>query len=191
MEKTASKTEDLLVHRARQGDRAAFGALFTLYGERLFRRLLPMVRGNQHEAEELAQEAFLKAFNAMAGFQGDSTFFTWLNRIATNLTLDRLKKKRLPSTSLEHEPGLQPPDLRNEPCQAVTRLELRHMVEQAINQLPDELRVVFVMRELDGLQPNEVAELVGCSPELVRVRHHRAKKKLMALLAPYAERKPK
>ncbi len=175
--------ESVLVAAARRGDRAAFEVLAERYAPRIYALVSRMVRGRREEAEDLTQEALLRAFQSLASFREDSSFYTWLYRIAVNRTLNRLEKK---SPVLEDEPRERADtDLSTQPMAALQSAELRGVLESAIGQLSDSLRVVFVLRELEGLSHDEIASLVGANAQAVRVRLHRAKKELMERLAPY------
>lgn len=178
-----SADETGLVNAARQGDRVAFEVLAERYAPRIYALIFRMVRGRREEAEDLTQEALLRAYQSLGSFRADSSFYTWLYRIAVNRTLNRLDKKSLP---VDDEPrDMADRDLSAQPLPALQNQELRQVLEAAILQLSDSLRVVFVLREIEGLGHDEIAELVGANAQAVRVRLHRAKKELMERLSPY------
>lgn len=176
--------ERALVARAQGGDRPAFEELVTRHGARIHGLVLRMLRGNREEAEDVTQEVFLRAFEALPRFRGDSGFYTWLYRIAVNRTLHRLEKKKLPTTPLE---DLQVADPSEEPAQAAVSGELGQALKAALDRLSDGSRTVFLLREAQGLSHDEIAEVLGIAAGAVRVRLHRAKKELVRLLSPYLE----
>lgn len=146
-----------------------------------------MLGGQREEAEDLAQETFLKAFRAIKTFRGDSKFGTWLRKIATNIALNHLRKKRPQTHSLEmgadEERHYDIPDEEYAPERHLEGREAREFVERALAQLSDGLRTVFVLKEIEGYSHEETARLLGVKPEAVRVRYHRAKKLLLKLLS--------
>lgn len=180
--------ERVLVARAQGGDRPAFEALVTRHGGRIYSLVLRMLRGDREEAEDVTQEALLRAYEAMPRFRGDSGFYTWLYRIAVNLALHRLERKKLPTRSLDDpEAGVVVPDLSTEPARATVSGELSEAVKAALDRLPDASRTVFLLRESQGLSHDEIADILGIAAGAVRVRLHRAKKELVRLLSPYLE----
>lgn len=186
-----SDQDRLLVIRAQNGDRAAFEELVSRHARPIYGFILRMVRGHREEAEDLTQEVLLRAYKALPRFRGDSKFSTWLHKIAVNRTLNRLQKRKLSSvsTSLVREDGtlavLDIPDSSMGPERLAGRSETMAMIEQALGELSDSLRVVFVMRELQAMSHDDIARSLGCTSQAVRVRHHRAKKELAKRLAPY------
>ena len=146
-----------------------------------------MLGGSREDAEDLAQETFLKAFRALNSFREESQFRTWVRRIATNVALNHLKKKRLLTMSLEVGEGesertLDMPDDQFSPEVHLTGALAQQFVEGALNQLSPNLRMVFVLKELEGYTHEETARLLGVNAQAVRVRHHRAKKQLAQYL---------
>ncbi|GMU57491.1 MAG: DNA-directed RNA polymerase sigma-70 factor [Candidatus Xenobia bacterium] len=178
--------ERSLVAAAKQGDRHAFEMLAERCAPRVYALVYRMVRGRREEAEDLTQETLLRAYASLASFREDSAFSTWLHRIAVNLTLNRLDRKNLVAASLEDDPReVADKDASAQPLAALQTSELRQVLEAAILRLSDSLRVVFVLRELEGLSHDEIARMLDSNSQAIRVRHHRAKKVLMELLAPY------
>ena len=146
-----------------------------------------MVGGSREDAEDLAQETFLKAFRALESFREESKFRTWVRRIATNVALNHLKKKRLLTTSLEIGEGesertLDIPDDQFSPEVQLSGALGHEFVESALSQLSPNLRTVFVLKELEGYSHEETARLLGVNAQAVRVRHHRARKQLAQYL---------
>lgn len=180
--------ERALVAAAQDGDRPAFEALVARYGGRIYSLVLRMLRGNREEAEDVTQEVFLRAFEAMPRFRGDSGFYTWLYRIAVNRTLHRLEKKKVPTRSLDDpDGGIVLPDVSGDPSQAAVSGELSAALKAALDRLPDASRTVFLLRESQGLSHDEIGEILGLAAGAVRVRLHRAKKELVRLLSPFLE----
>ncbi|MEW6280529.1 MAG: sigma-70 family RNA polymerase sigma factor [Candidatus Eremiobacterota bacterium] len=187
-----AEDERSLVAAAKNGDRTAFEALAERYAPRIFALIYRMVRGQREEAEDLTQEVLLRAYQALASFREDASFYTWLYRIAVNRTLNRIQKKKLSSVSLDEplQEGDRPrevadPDSCFQPAAALENRELGQTLQKAVDQLSESLRVVFLMREVEGLSHEEIAAALGSTSQAVRVRLHRAKKELMERLAPY------
>lgn len=182
-----SDSERDLVRRAQNGDLDAFEELVGKHSKSIYGHIYRMVRGRREEAEDLTQEALLRAFKAIGRFRNDCKFSTWLRRIAVNLTLNRLQKKQLPSRSIDEEPpeGGRPVEIPDEtfgPERSFDQGQLRGALEQALEELSPSLRAVFVMREVEGLSHEQIAEILETNSQAVRVRHHRAKKQLAGIL---------
>jgi RNA polymerase sigma-70 factor, ECF subfamily len=174
------------IRRAQQGDAEAFERIYRLHSRRVFSLCLRMV-GNQAEAEDLAQEAFLQLFRKIQTFRGESAFSTWLHRLTVNVVLMRLRRKTAAETSLEemsesHEEGGGPPkevgiaDLKL--AGSVDRVNL----ERAVAQLPPGYRTVFVLHDVQGYEHNEIAELMDCSIGNSKSQLHKARTRLRELL---------
>jgi RNA polymerase sigma-70 factor, ECF subfamily len=179
-------TEAEAIRRAQSGDSAAFEFLYQLHGRRVYALCLRMVN-NPADAEDLMQEAFLQLFRKIGTFRGESAFSTWLHRMTVNVVLMRLRKKSLPTDSLEEtlEPdaeGSSPkrdvgaPDLRL--AGAVDRVNL----ERSIEQLPPGYRTVFVLHDVQGYEHNEIASIMGCSVGNSKSQLHKARTRLRELL---------
>src|SRR5271155_2319048 len=160
-------TEPEAIRRAQSGDAPAFEFLYQMHNRRVYALCLRMV-GNPADAEDLMQEAFLQLFRKIATFRGESAFSTWLHRMTVNVVLMRLRKKSLPTDSLEEtmEPDAESsgpkrdvgaPDLRL--SGAVDRVNL----ERSIEKLPPGYRSVFVLHDVQGYEHNEIAGIMGCS----------------------------
>jgi len=149
--------------------------------------------GNPQEAEEVLQETFISAFRGLARFEGRSQLGTWLYRIAYNAALMRLRRRELPVTSIEepltNEDGELIPrqlvDWSALPDEMLINQELRGVLERAIATLPETLRVVFVLRDIEGLSTAETADVVGLTQTNVKVRLHRARLALREKLGEY------
>ena len=185
------ETSDLaLVERVQAGDRASFDVLVLRYQHKVLNLIMRYVR-DAAEAEDVAQEAFIKAYRALPGFRGDSAFYTWLYRIAINTAKNSLvAKKRRP---LDYDLDLQDPeqhDMQNRlqdsdtPEALVLSDEIRETVNAAIAALPEELRTAIVMREIDGLSYEEIAAAMDCPVGTVRSRIFRAREAIDQRLRP-------
>ena len=170
-------TDDILLARCREGDDAAVGTLTTRYNRRLFRIARSIVR-NDHEAEDVVQETYVRAFTDLDRFRGDAAFATWLTRIAVNEALGRLRKRRPVEPVEDVHAGDDP-----SPEQVMAQRELRALLEQSIDRLPSTFRTVFVARMVEGLTVEETATLFGIQPETVKTRVHRARARLRADLS--------
>ena len=137
--------------------------------------------GNLHTAQDLAQEAFIKAFKAFDTFEGKAKFSTWLYRIAVNITLDYQRKESNKKEGLctEGSPAdHRAPTGTSDPDQKCQKNAIKEILFQQIAQLPEQQREVFVLREINGCSTKEVAEILGCSAELVKWRVHKARSQL-------------
>jgi len=181
-EETGNASEHLqdleLVRQSQAGDTEAFGQLITKYRTKMFGMVSGMVC-NEHDARDLAQETFLKAWQSIARFEGRSSFYTWLYRIAMNMTICSLRRKRsLEERELNDDiPSSLPGPRVN--CQ---RLEIREQVNSALEELSPEHRAVIVLKELEGLQYHEIAEVLHLSIGTVMSRLFYARKHLQSLL---------
>lgn len=184
--------EDRLLHNLRSGEPDACTCLVKRYAPLIYHQALRLV-GDADEAEGVLQLTFLKACTRIDDFEGRSGLSTWLYRIATNEALMKLRRRRPAVISIE-EAGetIQPSDLPQnlnewpiDPAQAALSAELREQLELALEALPESLRVVFVLREMQGVSTADTAEILGLSESAVKVRLHRARLRLRELLADY------
>ena len=185
-------SDELLAQRASAGDGDAFGVLVERHRDRVYRLASRMV-SNPSDAEEIVQDAFLHAYRGLASFRGDAKFGTWLYQIVVNGALaHRRSAGRHPTTSLdEHLPrfdedgALEPADHGRvaRADELLERKELRACIARALDALDDHHRTVFVLRDLEGLSTDEVAEIFAICPPAVRKRLHRARLQLRGLLA--------
>src|SRR5579863_6128704 len=182
----AALSEPDAIRLAQAGNAAAFEFLYHLHGRRVYALCLRMV-GNPADAEDLMQEAFLQLYRKIATFRGESAFSTWLHLMTVNVVLMRLRKKSLPTDSLEEtlEPDAEnsgpkrdvgAPDLRL--SGAVDRVNL----ERSIEKLPPGYRTVFVLHDVQGYEHNEIADLMGCSVGNSKSQLHKARTRLRELL---------
>jgi RNA polymerase sigma-70 factor (ECF subfamily) len=181
--------DSALAGAARQGDTAAFEELVARYRDRIYARALSMVR-NQEEAIDLSQEAWIKGWQRLPEFLGESSFATWITRIVINLCLDQLRKqKRRPMESIDEmnaqSGGVerQMPVVTVNPTARIERAELRQCIDQALSRLPYEQRTVLVLREFEQMSYKEIAKTMGCSRGTVMSRLFYARRKMAALLA--------
>ncbi|MBL9118037.1 MAG: sigma-70 family RNA polymerase sigma factor [Verrucomicrobiaceae bacterium] len=179
-----------LVKRAQGGDSRAFDVLVTKYRGRVYGMTYGLVQ-NQDDAWDLAQEAFIKAWKALGSFKLDSSFYTWLYRIAHNHTYDWLRKRRLESAGefddnrADHQPDPTAeavPHGTPRPDQEMSRGELKERIQAAIQQLSPDHRTAILLKEVEGLKYHEIAEVMGTSIGTVMSRLFYARKKLQELL---------
>ncbi len=185
----SSADDDVLVKAARQGELAAFEELVFRHRDQIYARAFSMTR-NEQDAIDLSQEAWIKGWQRLAQFQGESSFTTWMTRIAINLCLDHLRKqKRHRADSIEElgeESGgveRQMPVVSVNPTAGLERAELRKKIDDALGQLTVEHRTVLVLHEFEDMEYKEIAKLVGCSMGTVMSRLFYARRKMAALLA--------
>lgn len=176
-----------LVFRFRQGDPEAFSELVRRYYERLYNSVYALV-GGRDDADDLTQEVFLKAYRSLGKFRGKSQFYTWLYRIGVNCCLDWLKSpnRRINDLSLERERWEGREDRGRiqfrSTDEGVEQRELQAILESALEALPDDYRVVVVMREFDGLTYEEIAHFMHCNIGTVKSRLFRARTRLREIM---------
>lgn len=159
-----------LIARARDGEAASFEKLMRRYNQRVFRAARSVLRDDA-EAEDVVQETFVRAYRHLADFEERSSMATWLTRIAVHEALARVRRARL----FDSGEFAQVESTRPGPEQETASRELRSVLTAAIDALPAGLRLVFVLREVEGLSTLEVCEALQLSSEAVRVRLHRAR----------------
>ena len=185
-----SSAEDAaLVRAAQKGDTDAFEELVARHRDKIFARAFSMMR-NEEEAIDLSQEAWVKGWQRLAQFQGESSFATWITRIVINLCLDELRKqKRHHMESIEgmdEESGgveRHMPVITVNPTERLERGELRQRIDRALGQLSHEHRTVLVLHEFEEMEYKEIAKAMNCSIGTVMSRLFYARRKLAALLA--------
>lgn len=181
-----------LVGLANEGDAAAFRAIMQRHNSRLY-RIARGILGNESDAEDAVQEAYVRAFSHLAEFRGDAKLSTWLTRIVMNEALGRLRRRR-PTVELTvldsiHEnegariiPFPLADAAAENPERSAARREIRHLIERAVDELPKPFRVVFVMRAIEEMSVEETAAYLNLRPETVKTRLHRARRLLRQAL---------
>jgi RNA polymerase sigma-70 factor, ECF subfamily len=189
--KTTQAPADDLVARARGRDEAAIRAIIK-DNNRLLYRLARGILRNDAEAEDVVQETYVRAFTHLDSFRGDSSLSTWLSRIAMNEALGRLRSQRpsvelasLPPGAIEAQIIQFPLSAPADPEKTMAQREIQHVVERAIDELPEPFRLVFITRVVEGMNVEETAEILDLKPETVKTRLHRAR----AMLRENVERK--
>jgi RNA polymerase sigma-70 factor (ECF subfamily) len=186
----------LLVERAKQGDVQAFEKLIRQYDRQVF-RIAQHITQNREDAEDVVQDAFLKAYEKLDQFQGNSKFYTWLVRIAVNESLMRLRKRRTGrmvsiDEDVETEEGSMPRDLADwspDPEAQYGQSEMAEILRKTIQGLPQGFRVVFVLRDVEGLSTEETAAALELSVPAVKSRLLRARLQLRERLGRYFQRR--
>ena len=181
----ADLPEAELVSLAQAGHREAFAAIMQRCNQRLFRVARGVVRDDA-EAEDVVQEAYLRAFAKLDSFRAEAAILTWLTRITLNEAKERLRRRR-PTVDVEtlDTMGAQVilfPTGGGSPEQDASRAEIRRLLEEAVDDLPEAFRIVFIMREIEGCSVEETAENLGIVAATVKTRLHRAKTLLRAAL---------
>src|SRR5882757_11350391 len=185
----SSAADQDLVRGAQKGDMGAFEELVARHRDKIYARALSMMR-NEEEALDLSQEAWVKGWQRLVQFQGDSSFVTWITRIVINLCLDELRKQKRRRTEsiegMDEESGgveRQMPVITTNPTERLERGELRQRIDQALAQLSHEHRTVLILHEFEELEYKEIAKAMDCSIGTVMSRLFYARRKLAALLA--------
>ena len=191
------EADQILVERVQQGDKQAFGLLVAKYQRRLMRLIARLVR-DPAEVEDVAQEAFIKAYRALPGFRGESAFYTWLYRIGINTAKNYLvsKGRRAPTTTEfdseeaeNHDDGEQLRD-NNTPERLLMSKQIGATVNAAMEALPEDLKNAIVLREIDGMSYEEIAQIMDCPIGTVRSRIFRAREAISEKLKPLLDAAP-
>ncbi len=179
----SAATEARLIARAQAGDVAAFERLSSAYADRVFMLLLRLL-GDRGEAEDVAQEVMLRAWQGIARFQGRSSYFTWLYRIAINEANRAIEQRaRRPAGVSLGERELQlPASAADDPSRRAEASELRLALGHAMAELPPPLRTAIVLRDVEGLSTQEAAEIAGVSQAAFKSRLHRARLRVRATI---------
>jgi len=181
-----------LVNRAKSGDLSAFEALTTQYERRVYSLALRILRHEQ-DAEDVTQQTFLSALENLSGFRGDASFSTWLMRIATHAAFKVLRKRKglnvvsLDETVEPEESDKVPhpeyiADWRDSPDELVRKHEIRQLLDDALNQLDERHRLVFLLRDVEGMSIKETAETLNLSEANTKVKLLRARLRLREIL---------
>ncbi len=173
-----------LVEKAKKNDKAAFERLVLLYQKRVYNLALKLT-GSVQDAQDLAQEVFVRAFRSLGAFRQEADFGTWLHRIAVNIWLNSRRRAVVPTVSLDQQVDTgegtvnrEVGTLADEPETVVMAGELSELLQKALEQLPREQKAVLVLRELEGLSYGEIAAVMNCSLGTVRSRLSRAREAL-------------
>jgi len=191
------EADQLLVERVQQGDKQAFGLLVSKYQRKLVRLISRLIR-DPAEVEDVAQEAFIKAYRALPGFRGESAFYTWLYRIGINAAKNYLaaKGRRTPTNSefdSEEAEGFDESEqLRdnNSPERILMSKQIANTVNAAMDRLPEDLRNAISLREIDGMSYEEIAQIMDCPIGTVRSRIFRAREAIAEKLKPLLDIAP-
>lgn len=181
-----------LVRRAQRGDLSAFDALVRRYQERIYATIYHMTSSHE-DANDLAQETFIKAYQALHLFKGDSTFFTWIYRIAINKTINFLKQRKHRAhlslneldLNAEHDPKLAALVSHKTPRREVNLNELQEKLNEAMQKLSETHRLVVTLHDVQGLSHEEISRILDCNVGTVRSRLFYARQQLQALLSDY------
>lgn len=195
--KATGETDVALARRLQAGDTSAFGELVRRYQDRVYNTVW-RICGHAEDARDLTQDAFIKAYQSIGTFRGQSALYTWLYRIAVNLTLSSLRSARRRGTvSLDNPIGAESgnhqasglaarmQDLRTkDPSARACQVESQDLVVRALNKLEEEFRAVVVLRDMEGFDYRQIAEILGIAPGTVKSRLHRARSALRDMLEP-------
>ena len=188
----AVEDESILVKRAREGDLVAYDDLIKRYQERIYATVYHMT-SNHEDANDLAQEAFIKAFHALKSFKGGSSFYTWVYRIAVNKTINFLKQRKNKAQmslddldfNAEHDPDLVALISDKTPRREVNLAELQEKLNEAMQKLSEPHRLVVTLHDVQGLSHEEIAKIMECNIGTVRSRLFYARQQLQAYLSDY------
>ncbi len=184
-----------LVRRAQQGDLRSYDALMRRYQERIYATVYHMT-GNHDDADDLTQETFIKAYQVIKSFQGNSGFYTWLYRIAINKTINFLKQRRARSQlslndldlNAEHDPDLVALVSDKTPRRDAALAELQENLNNALLKLSEPHRLVVTLHDVQGLSHEEIGEIMDCNVGTVRSRLFYARQQLQAWLSDYLKK---
>jgi RNA polymerase sigma-70 factor (ECF subfamily) len=189
----ATQADAVLISRCRENDKQAFNEIVARYKDRIRSYVRGMV-SNAEDAEDLAQETFVRAYSALGSFESRATLHTWLFRIATNLCIDyrrRTAHSTRKTLSLDQSicagtsPALDLADSKSDPALLVGELELAALIDREIANLPDRLRAVVLLHDIEGLRYDEVAQVLKCPLGTVKSRLFHARMALRNALLPY------
>ena len=190
-------SDTVLIEKIKEGDYQAFESLVSRYESKVYRLAIRMLR-NPQDAEDALQETFLQVYRGLKGFEGRSTFSTWLFRLATNVCLMKIRRRETEPSKLlpledylpRHEEGKLPHllDWADRPEDALLTKESREKMMEALEKLPPEYRAVFILRDMEGFSNAETGESLGISVAAVKSRLHRARITLRGLLSNYFEK---
>lgn len=177
-----SSNEQILLERSKAGDIAAFEMLIEAYQKKIFNLAFRMI-GNYDDAGDLAQEAMIRIFKSISNFKEQSSLSTWIYRITTNVCLDEIRKKKNRKVlSLDEEIHAEDGDMQRQimsddplPDELMEKEELRQIISNAIESLPEDQRLVITLRDIQGLSYDEIAKVLDCPAGTVKSRINRAR----------------
>lgn len=180
-----------LIGESLKGRQDAYGELVQRYQNRLFNTVLRLL-DNAEDAQDVTQEAFFSAYQSLGNFKGDSLFFTWLYRIAVNAAISMKRRKKVwvsLDLSSEHDLAMEPVDqsIECQPGEALLRQEEEEVLQSALNRMSLEHRSVIVLKDIEDMRYEDIAEILQVPVGTVRSRLHRARLELRAILAPLAK----
>jgi len=187
-----------LVRKCQAGDDQAFRTLVLRYQRKVFTVAFALVK-DREEAMDIAQDAFLRVHQRLGDFKGESSFYTWLYRITRNLAIDRLRARRGDAQELDEkagweleraDPGFLSSRLGTNPQRGVLRKELAEQMARALGELPEKHREILVLREVEGMSYEELAETLGIPKGTVMSRLYHARAKMQAILRGYLGDEP-
>lgn len=183
-----NRDEAELISRCQKGDQDAFKEIFDQYHKKVYRIAYGVVR-RREDALDIVQEVFIKLFHSIRNFKGKSLFYTYLYRMTINAAIDHTRKMgKFPSSTLDEEGGIQLSDgVEKRPDQVLLHKELEGRVNAAMEKLPTDQRMALILREVEGLSYQEMAEAMGCSIGTVMSRLHYGRKKIQELLKDYVK----
>jgi RNA polymerase sigma-70 factor (ECF subfamily) len=185
VEATVSSRDHLLIEECLGGRLDAFGELVLPYQDRIYNTIYRMT-GSAEDSAELLQDAMIRAYRGLHSYQGDSSFYTWLYRIAMNVVFSDRRKRRLrlvPTESLGEIDRILPPD-RQSPSRGMELDEQRTLIQQALAEVPEPYRAVLVLKDIEGLKYEEIGEILDIPVGTVRSRLHRARSDMRDRLRP-------
>jgi len=174
-----------LIERFLNGEEKSFNLLVERYKERIYLLVWRMVR-NREDALDLSQEVFVKAYKNLKGFRHESNFYTWLYRIAVNLSLNFTRREKFKSF-LSLSDLSEKLSSGSSPSEDIERQQLSALIDRAVMKLPEKQRAVFILRHYEEMSVKEVAELLGKSEGTIKANYYQAIKKLQVSLKPYVE----
>ncbi len=190
---TTVESDQLLVERVQKGDKRAFDLLVIKYQSKVL-SLIGRYVSDVHEAMDVAQEAFIKAYKALANFRGESAFYTWLYRIAVNTAKNHLisRGRRPPGTDIDVDEvhadgGMSELSHIDSPEASLHKEQVENTLSRALEALPDDLRTALMLREFDGLSYEDIAQVMDCPVGTVRSRIFRAREAIDKQLEPILE----
>lgn len=191
VETIVASRDQTLIDECLGGRVDAFGELIEPYVDRLFNGLFRYC-GNHDEASELLQESLIRAYRGLKSYQGGASFYTWLYRVALNVAFTNRRKPRLRTVSAEGHPEIGKLDFADEPEKTqperhLEQQERQQIVQQALNDVPETYRIVLVLKDVEGMKYEEIAEILEVPVGTVRSRLHRGRSELRTRLLPLLE----